>query len=284
MGRDKLDELYEDMSFYDEYIEYIESFEQAEIRKNLEKITREIVKTRLEQAVFAIVLQSVDDPDVIDAYITSFKIFPVGNTNNIYFSPSSPAIGIIEAGAKPFNMKEKILGSGNVKISKKGFPYKTIPLSREMPGKNAKLDTLRTLQKRAVPFSAQQTVLTSKEIEVQAKLNSVLQEAKFSFLKEARDAEGRTIQKSITRSDEVGTLIREQTFETTGRKTKVVKTKYVIFRTMSAKPGTSEWMHPGFSGKEIYSKVLDWQNENEKAIFESTLENLLERAFSAVPE
>jgi len=278
MRKDRIDELYEQQSFYEEYINYIQAFETDQVKKTIESITREIVRTRLEQAIFAIVLQSVDDPDLIGSYVASFQIYQVGNRNAIYFSPANQMVGITEYGIRPFSMKEKLLSSGNVKISKKGYPYKTIPISREMPGKNAKLDALRSVQKRTIPVATQQSVITSKEIQMQARVNTVLQNAKFSFVSKAKDAEGRTIQTSLTRDLDVGTLIKEETFDSTAKTPKVIKTKYVIFRTMSAKPGSADWMNPGFSGKDVYSKVLSWQNENEEAIFEQTFNEIISRA------
>jgi hypothetical protein len=278
MAKDRIDELYEQQSFYEEYIRYIQAFETDQVKKTIQDITQEIVKTRLEQAIFAIVLQSVDNPDLIGSYVASFQIFTVGNRNQIYFSPATPLVGMTEYGVKPFSMKEKLLSTGSVKISKQGHPYKTVPISREMPGKNAKLDTLRSVQKRSIPVSNQQSVISSKEIQMQARVNAVLQNAKFSFVSKAKDAEGRTIQRSVARDLDVGTLIKEETFDVATKTAKPIKTKYVIFRTMSAKPGSADWMNPGFSGKDLYAKVLNWQSENEERIFEQTYNEIISKA------
>lgn len=278
--RDSLDELYEEYSFYQEYLNYLQAVEKQEIQSELEKITREIVKTRIEQAIFAIVVQSVDDPNIAANYIASFKVFSAGRDNTVYFSPSTPVINYIETGVKPFSMKEKLLSSGSVKISKEGFPYKTVPLTRKLASPNAKMDTMQRVAARTAPIESVKTVLTSKEIEMQSRINSVLQKTKFSFLEDARDAQGRTIRRSIaSESTDIGTLIKEETFESTLRQNKIVGTKYVIFRTISAKPGSSDWMHPGFSGKEIYAKILEWKDENEERIFSETLDSLLNQAF-----
>lgn len=280
MARQVTDELYEQLSFYEEYLRYIETFEKQNIEKNLEKIARDIVRTKIEQAVFAIVLQSVDDPNIAASYIASFRVIPLGSKNIIQFSPSTPVIGYLESGVRPFSMKEKLLASGSVKISKKGFPYKTVPLRHNMSSPDGRMDVLQRISSKTVPVSAEKTVLTSKEMEIQAQINSVLQKARFSFLENAKDAEGRTIKRSIaTNPLDIGGLIKEETFQSASKTAKPTKTKYVIFRTVSAKPGSADWYNPGFSGKDIYSKILNWQSENEEAIFSQTLDQLLAEVF-----
>lgn len=280
MARDRSDELYEQLSFYEEYLQYLEVFQKEESKRDLEKIAREVVRTKIEQAIFAIVLQSVDDPSIAASYIASFKVVPIGSQNNIIFSPSTSVIGYLESGVRPFSMKEKMLATGSVKISKKGFPYKTVPVRHDMSGPDSKMDTLQRLAKRTVSVSSTRTVLTSKEMEIQAQINSVLQKTKFSFLENAKDAEGRTVKRSIaTNPLDIGGLIKEETFESTAKVNKPTKTKYVIFRTISAKPGSADWYNPGFSGKELYAKVLNWQSENEEAMFTETLDKLIEQIF-----
>lgn len=280
MAKDQLDKLYEEYSFYQEYLEYLDNIEKDEVRRDLEKIAREIVRTKIEQAIFAIVIQSVDDANIAANYIASFSVISTGNTNSVYFTPSNPVIGYLESGVRPFSMKEKLLATGNVKISKKGFAYKTVPLTHESPGPNARMDTFQRVAGRTASVEAKKTVLTSKEIAIQSKINSVLQKTKFSFLEDAKDAEGRSIKRSISKNPlDIGTLIKEETFEAAAKTQKLVRTKYVIFRTISTKPGSASWEHPGFSGKEIYAKVMDWKNENEERIFAETLDSLLEEAF-----
>lgn len=281
MAMDRLEQLYEEYSFYQEYIRYLEAFQKQQVQKDLEKITRDIARAKIEQAIFAIVLQSVDDPDIAASYIASFQVIPIGNRNQILFSPATPVVKILETGVRPFSMKEQLLATGTVKVSKDGFPYKTVPLRHDLASKNAKMDTLQRVARRTAAVSAQKTTLTSKEIQIQAQINSVLQKTKFSFLEEAKDAEGRSIKRSIaTNPLDIGGLIKEETFDTAANKaSKPIKTKYVIFRTVSAKPGSADWYNPGFSGKEIYSKILNWQSENEEAIFTETLNQLLKQAF-----
>lgn len=283
MGKNELDRLYEEYSFYQEYLKYLEQIEKQDIRRDLEKIAREIVKVKIEQAIFAIVIQSVDDPSIAANYIASFKVISTGNTNSVYFTPATPVIGYLEAGVQSFNMKEKLLASGSVKISKKGFPYKTVPLEHEFPSKDARMDVFQKVASRTASTSAERTVLTSKEIQIQSKINSVLQKTKFSFLEDAKDAEGRSVKRSIAKNPfDLGTLIKEETFEQAAKVSKLVKTKYVIFRTISAKPGTADWQHPGFSGKQIYAKIMDWKNENEEEIFQKTLDDLIKQAFGEI--
>lgn len=282
MAKNQLDTLFEEYSFYQEYLNYLESIERSGIQRDLEKIAREIVKTKIEQAIFAIVIQSVDDPSIAANYIASFSVISTGNTNSVYFTPATPVIGYLESGIQPFSMKEKLLASGNVKISKKGFPYKTVPLTHEFASANAKMDTFQRVAKRTASVEAKKTVLTSKEIEIQSKINTVLQKTKFAFLEDAKDAEGRSVKRSIAKNPlDLGTLIKEETFEAAAKTQRLVKTKYVIFRTISAKPGSSDWNHPGFSGKEIYAKIMDWKNENEEKLFTETLDKLLQEAFGA---
>ena len=280
MAREITDELYEQLSFYEEYLRYIESFEKQNIEQNLEKIARDIVRTKIEQAVFAIVLQSVDDPSIAASYIASFKVIPIGNKNIIQFNPSTPVVGYLESGIRPFSMKEKLLTTGSVKISKKGFPYKTVPLKHDVSSPDARMDVLQRISSKTVSVSSEKTVLTSKEMEIRAQINSVLQKAKFSFLENAKGAEGQTIKRFIaTNPLDIGGLIKEETFQAGAKTSKPTKTKYVIFRTVSAKPGSADWYHPGFSGKDIYSKILNWQSDNEEAIFSETLDKLLAEAF-----
>jgi hypothetical protein len=307
--KSKIDELYEEYKFYQEYLDYLQAFQQEEIKRDLEKIAREIVKTKIEQAIFSIVIQSVDDPAIASAYIASFQVVGIGSRNIINFSPSTPLVQYLEAGVQSFSLKEKLLAQGSTKISKAGFAYRDVPLRRNVDGGGAergKMDAFQKTAGRIVPIESQNTVLTSKEIAIQSNINKVLQKAKFSFIGNAKDAEGRTVKKSISRDQkDLGTLIKEETVVGGGEKTekvggyyrkngayvspymrampeKVVKTKYVIFRRISARPGTADWIHPGFPGKNVYKQIIDWQNENEEQLFENTLNSLLEEAFGAL--
>lgn len=278
--KSEIERLYEEYSFYEEYLRYIEAFEKQVTTEEIKEITREITRTKIEQAIFAIVLQSVDSPDVAASYIASFKVVPIGNKTEIFFNPSTPLVGILEAGVKPFSMKENLLATGSVQISQDGFPYKTVPLRHKSMVKDAKMDTMQRIARRSVPISAQKTAITSKEMEIQAQINSVLQKTKFSFLENAKDAEGRIIKRSIASEKlDIGSLIKEELFESAEKETRPIKTSYVIFRTVSARPGSASWYNPGFSGKELYSKILDWQSENEEAIFAQTLDALMTQVF-----
>lgn len=219
----------------------------------------EIVEEALEETIEVLVYSEVRDSDEADDFVESIQVLRLGGkSRQIRFEPKNERVRTIERGIKPFSIKDKMLSSSKAKISKDGHRYRTVPLSREA----------------ARPPS------TDKDRAVRDKINEVVRGSKFSLQFAGTNPEtGR-----YEVRDKLKNLRRKRVFKDEAeykQKKKPLSREYTIFRTMSSRPGTSEWFHPGSSGKNIVEQLDRWLLDNEEAIFEEAFDSIFETLFGS---
>lgn len=229
-----------------------------ELLPYIEEAAGNVVQRETEAAIAAIVISEVGDNDTALQYIESFKIDKIANNKHqVRFVATSERIRSMEIGIKPFSIKHHMLSTGRsgVKFSKDGFLYRTVPISK---------DTSEPVSNRA----------TSKEKEIRKKIDEILAQSKFAF--RAALTNKKTGEYNV--SEAAPGMMRYSVYDNraayeSGKKSK--RSRVVVFRTMSNRPGTSEWWHPGTKGRNIESKIEKWLFENEQQIFSETMEQLI---------
>jgi hypothetical protein len=215
----------------------------------------------VDQVVEAIVVSEVRDPEVADEYRRSIEIFRTQPGKSVVrFTPASARITAIETGVKPFSIKDKMLSSPKAKLSKDGYLYRTVPIEHD-PAKTPGTDKGKTALD---------------------KINEIVRGSRFAlqFAKNLEDSGKFVVQDRLKNEN----LVRKRVFsseEDYRSRKKPLSRQYTIFRTMSSKPGTSEWFHPGTSGKNIAGQVDRWLVENEARVFEETFDELFNTYFGS---
>jgi hypothetical protein len=141
----------------------------------------------------------------------------------------------LEKGCSPFDMKEGHLKSPKAKISKEGFRYRVIPISKDKSGGSASSNP--------------------KSQALKQKIQDVLIKPKFAFrkLKLHMDGSVSTSEAVKTNDPDIKGLYRIRHYKTPAlAEAKQGSTSYVMFRVMSEKPGSAEWMHPGLPGVNCF--------------------------------
>jgi len=235
----------------------------AELQKDLEAVlatAAEAAEEATRAAITSIITQNVE-PGLRDAYKEAFKVYLEGAEVFVAFATSNQKILSIEKGIPSYSIKEKMLvrGRKGVKTSKAGDLYRTVPLPKDLSKGPSGVKGVRNQ-------------------EVQQEVHEILKNAKFSF--KAAFNRGKTY--NVVDKSDVGGLLRVREFDSkasylSGDAPK--KTGGVLFRTMSTKPGSASWQHPGFEGKHLLKHIQEWQAENEVLIFNQVVNSLMEMYF-----
>ena len=141
----------------------------------------------------------------------------------------------LEKGVPPFDMKKGHLESPKAKVSKSGYRYMIIPISKDKSGGSASS--------------------SPKSQELKEKIRNVLIKPKFAFrkLKLHMDGSVSTSEAVKTNDPDVKGLYRIRHYKNPAMaEAKKGSTSYVMFRVMSEKPGSAEWMHPGLPGVNCF--------------------------------
>lgn len=223
-----------------------------------------ITEAELQAAIITIVENNVPR-NVVKDYVNSFNIHSITPEKRLVtFEPTTDIVKFMETGIKSFSIKAKTLqvGRPGVKTSKEGFLYKTIAINKE-----GVTETDR-------PSG------TEKEEQVRERIQEVLKTAKFAF--KAAFTQGRNGEHTVIEQADRFGLLKVSTYESktayqTNKKAKNINA--VLFRTMSSKPGTSPWEHPGIQRKDLLRQVEEWQDANEDRIFNESIDEILGMLF-----
>ena len=145
----------------------------------------------------------------------------------------------VEQGVGAFSLKDGHLKSPKARISKAGFRYMYIPLG----------------------ITKSQTTTPDNQLALnfQQRIRDVLQRPKFGMkrLKQTIDGKVSTMEEVQVQDPDLSGIYRVTTFASaqayaTGKKG---TTQFLMFRTMSDKPGTSVWEHPGIAPKNLFREL-----------------------------
>lgn len=185
------------------------------------------------------------------------------NTIVIEIDPEDKLLEAQEEGASPYSIKDKVLSSSSkVKISKDGHRYMVVPLDKKF------------IAAKNLPSQ------TSGEQDMQTKIRSTLAKIKptLKFMSTNKKTNEYATVESFPGAGMLRTKVykNKQSFTT---KRPAIKTGYVLFRTMTDKPGTSEWIHPGFKGENLVGKLEKWIESNGTEIYEQTIYEFMKDYF-----
>lgn len=148
----------------------------------------------------------------------------------------------VEEGVDPFNLKQMLSTSKKVRISKEGFRYLRIPIGKEKGGSGGPSQKGQDLQK---------------------KINQVLERPKFGMTRLKALHNGTVIETQRIQSadPQLKGLYRTRQHASAQAyhdKRSRPAWQVVLFRTMSEKPGTSKWLHPGIKPVAIFRDTEQW--------------------------
>lgn len=167
----------------------------------------------------------------------------------------------VESGADPFSMKDTHLKSGKARWSKPGkdgvsYKYLRVPIGKEANAKPGGTDKAKMFQK---------------------KINEVMMKPQFGMarLKSMMDGTVVESQKVLTSDPDLGGLYRVRQFDSPAEYhggNKKPKWNLVMFRTISERPFTSKWEHPGIHPAGIFKETQSWLSANADAMLDTFLE------------
>ena len=166
----------------------------------------------------------------------------------------------VESGVGAFEMKPGHLASSKIHVSAEGHRYIRIPMGQSASRVTSGTDKGREFQKRIL---------------------DVIGQKKFGIRKLSINMDGSVAsQEQVLGDPGIGGLYRVQKFESAesfhGRGMPTA-TQYILFRTMSDKPGTSDWKHPGIKPVYIFRETESWLGSVIEAMAVGFIEAELKR-------
>lgn len=213
-------------------------------------MTRESIETHIEE--------SINELDISEShkemYIEAIQVFVENGIIVIAFATDDFVIAGMENGAAGFSIKEAMLNV-KCKISTAGNRYRTIPITNEDIN-SPRGSRLRDRHPRVA--------------EEQALIQELLQDLKKKYRLKSEDVNEDSGE--YTRVERFGRPVpgrrrtaflteRVRSFQSHAafKKRKAPSSiGYTNFKTMTDKPGSAEWLHPGFTANNIVEEAAEW--------------------------
>jgi hypothetical protein len=180
---------------------------------------------------------------------------------SINFTTEDWVVAALEDGAAPFSIKEKMLDDKST-ISSEGYRYRRIPITNRLeksssenkpPSTEMEIDRLNTIIKSLKP-----------------KISRILKQPSGLDFKVVED-------EFYAPGKETPILKRVRTFSS--KRTRIPRqTIYTTFKTMSDKPGTSTWEHPGMVANYLVEHLEDWC----KSRIDTVADRIVEQAMRSI--
>jgi hypothetical protein len=214
------------------------------------ELTKQSVEDHLEE--------SIDHLDISeshkDMYKESIQVFVENGIIVIAFATDDFVIAGMENGAAGFSIKEAMLNV-KCKISKAGNRYRTIPITNE----DVNSPRGARLRERHPRVAEEQTLIQEllKDIKGRYRLKSedVNEDTEEYTRVErfGRPVPGRRRTALVT--ERIRTFQNHAAFKKRKAPTFV---GYTNFKTMTDKPGSAEWLHPGFVANNMVEEAAEW--------------------------
>jgi hypothetical protein len=162
----------------------------------------------------------------------------------------------IETGVDSWSLKQTHLNSPKAKTSKEGFRYLRIPMGKQAGAAGGPSEQSQRIQQKINEVMRRPKVGLSK---YQTMVNGQLQRGIYPS--------GAVVETQAIMTDDpdISGLYRTRAFANAENFYQKQKTKkgmptwqLVMFRTISDKPGTSPWIHPGLTGVKIFKETEMW--------------------------
>jgi len=213
-----------------------------------------------------------------DEYSSAFTVVSDFHTEivHIAFSTTEWAVFAMESGCPPFSIKDNLLRNA-VKVSKKGYRYRTIPMTNRIPstltnkqkedqfwGKNIERDLIKSVIKK---LNYKYQLIEEKEQIRPTGEPSFIRREVFTVPAEKPGAKPRKL------TERVRVFATKDAFK---RKQKPVMTTFTNFKTVSENPESqTDWVHPGFSGYNLIEKISSWCQNQIPSAFGNTIDRLM---------
>ena len=172
----------------------------------------------------------------------------------------------VETGADPFSMKEGLLRSSKAKYGKAdkygvSWKYVRVPIGKKKDGEGGGTDKSKALQQ---------------------KINQVMLQPAFGprRLKQQTDGSVFESQRILTSDPDLKGLYRVRKFDNSKdvhNTNKRPKYGLVMFRTVSERPGSAEWKHPGIAPANILKDTEKWLNTNAEQMLDTFIGTEVEK-------
>lgn len=177
-----------------------------------------------------------------EPYMDAVQVNMAGDVLVVVIDKDSWLANAVENGVSGFDMKTSRLQSSKAKTSKDGFKYLSVPMGKEAGGSGGPSD---------------------KGKEIQQRINQVMNKPKFgmSQFKSLDNGQVAEMQQVFSENPNISIpgLYRTRSFNGAAEAKGSNKPfGLVLFRTMSDKPGSAPWMHPGIQAANILKDTNDW--------------------------
>jgi len=239
------------VDFFEKYVDALEDAVERAIssaplliRQEFAAQARKNLKTSMEEYMAALDIKLADNVLIVDLDKTSWLA------------------NAVEKGASEFDMKTTHLNGPNVKISKKGYRYTSIPLPA---------------YKDKGPIAG-----TDKAQVLQDKIRAALKDPIFSTPRISKNKDGSTlvVERLLTADPALKGMIRTSSFGsmtdlTEGKRPRNVQ--YTLFRTISQNPlSKSQWIHPGIKPRRLFPKVQNFAETTLVELMADIIKNEME--------
>lgn len=198
----------------------------------------------------------------IDEYMASLDIKLTDNVLIVDLDKTSWLANAVENGASEFDMKKTHLNGPNVKFSKKGYRYASIPMSA---------------YKDKGPVSG-----TDKAQLLQDKIKAALKDPAFSAPRMAKNKDGSAmvVERLLTSDPQLKGMIRTSRFgslEDVAKGARPKNVQYTLFRTISQNPlSRSKWVHPGIKARRLFPRVQNFADSTLLDLMIDIIQNEME--------
>lgn len=239
----------------------IDNLEQLSI--NLEAIdsqANEVVVDAVKGLIKEWTLAEADSSDFARDYYDSFDVFhdPSGYFI-VRFTPKSREVESEEKGKAPFDMRLVMLrpGQSGVKISKQGYLYRNVPLSKKL------------MSSSAVATKSQ------GEQEMQQTIRNAIARVNFK-VKSAMQVGDRFVVEEAAQSNDGLLRVKSYASESDYNKKRIPKMSFIAFRSISTNPRSkAAWLNPGWKGANIQKQATEWLQSNQEKIRVEVINELI---------
>jgi hypothetical protein len=216
------------------------------------------------------ILRNIDElnlsPKNYNMYKDAFTVRQNKFSVTIEFSTSDWLISAMEEGCNSFSIKESMLNAKS-KVSEEGHRYRTIMVENSAPSPTGSgrmptegSQTATTIADTVIQTIKNEIEKANDKYEIETKVEPYRVYTDKGYKQFVRVRE--TARLKETSNESKGHISRFDRIETYTSKVAYAKgkspigTSFSSFKTMTDKPGSASWDHPGFPGNKIFDNVL----------------------------
>lgn len=174
----------------------------------------------------------------------------------------------LETGYERFDMKPGLLRNAK-KISKAGYPYRSIPMFNSGKGNQSQGDMMKDLKNLRKEFGDNGITKNDQGEPLLGKIFSIGRTEMGIWQLQGKQPGVGNQSARLEASQHLAGVTKYQ-YQIKGRGGKMTtKAQFVTFRTVSADPKyAAKWIHPGFAGAQIFPELMRWAEQALDRIME----------------